>query len=127
MATFGQYKSIKEQFETVVLDVHDWLSANLMEPLPSRHYSTVADVKEEIQQNIFFDEDMPPHATSNAPKSPYFVLGGGKSLPKFLDPHPPLLEVWSAHFQGKVANETTHNLGVADQKILSDWIFDSFL
>jgi hypothetical protein len=27
----------------------------------------------------------------------------------------------------KIANETTHNLGVADQKILSDWTFDSFL
>ena len=26
----------------------------------------------------------------------------------------------SGHFEAKVANETTHNLGVADQKILSD-------
>ena len=33
----------------------------------------------------------------------------------------------SAHFETKVANETTHNLGVADQKILSDSIFDPFL
>ena len=60
MATFGQYNSVKEQFETVVLDVHDWLSSNLMEPLPSRHYSTVADVEQEIQQNILFEGDMPP-------------------------------------------------------------------
>ena len=26
----------------------------------------------------------------------------------------------SGYFEAKVANETTHNLGVADQKILSD-------
>ena len=35
------------------------------------------------------------------------------------DPH--------GHFETKIANETTHNLEVADQKILSDWIFDPFL
>ena len=34
--------------------------------------------------SIFFT-----HATSNAAKSPYFVLGRGKSLPKFLDMSPP--------------------------------------
>ena len=30
-------------------------------------------------------------------------------------------------FEPQVANETTHNLRVADQKILSDSIFDHFL
>ena len=30
-------------------------------------------------------------------------------------------------FETKVANETIHSLGVADQKIFSDWIFDPFL
>ena len=37
------------------------------------------------------------------------------------------LEVWSGHFEKKVANETTHNIGVADQKILSDSNFNHFL
>lgn len=30
-------------------------------------------------------------------------------------------------FKSKVTNETIHNLGVADLKNLSDWIFESFL
>ena len=30
-------------------------------------------------------------------------------------------------YESKIANETTHNFGVADQKIISDKIFDPFL
>ena len=29
-------------------------------------------------------------------------------------------------FKAKVANETTHNVGIADQKNMSDMIFDPF-
>ena len=50
-------------------------------------------------------------------------LGGVFSCGK----HSPKEYQCSGHFETKVANETTHNLGVADQKILSDWIFDPFL
>ena len=43
-------------------------------------------------------------------------LGGGFSCGK----PPPKGYRCSGHFETKVANETTHKLGVADQKILSD-------
>ena len=43
-------------------------------------------------------------------------LGGGV----FLRKTPPKGYRCSGHFETKVANETTHKLGVADQKILSD-------
>ena len=38
-----------------------------------------------------------------------------------------ILTFFKNHFDKKVANETTHNVGIADQKILSDSIFDHFL
>ena len=38
-----------------------------------------------------------------------------------------ILTFFKNHFEKKVANETTHNVGIADQKILSDSIFDHFL
>ena len=44
-----------------------------------------------------------------------FRAGGGQ---KHLIFAPPPLEVCSGHFEKKVANETIHNVGVADQKIL---------
>ena len=40
---------------------------------------------------------------------------------------PPKESQGSGHFEAEVANETTHKFRVADQKILSDWIFDPFL
>ena len=40
--------------------------------------------------------------------------GGTRRIP------PPKESQCSGHFETKVANETTHKLGVADQKILSD-------
>ena len=53
-----------------------------------------------------------------------FRAGEGGKTPHF---PPPSLEVCSGHFEKKVANETTHNIGVADQKILSDSNFNHFL
>ena len=73
---------------------------------------------------------IPCHATSNAPKSLYFVLWGrGTIVTKIPWPIPyPPLEVWSAQFQGKM--EMKYNLykfWVAHLKMLSDSNFNHFL
>ena len=38
-----------------------------------------------------------------------------------------ILTFFKNHFEKKVVNETTHNIGVVDQKILSDSNFNHFL
>ena len=67
---------------------------------------------------FWFYTNMPSCQIICAEKSLFRTGGGGKSLPKFLDPYPPLLEVWSAHVEGKVEIKYIPTFGRGSENVI---------